>query len=445
MLTLAIAGRPNVGKSTLFNRLSGTQHALVDDQPGVTRDRREAEGHIGPLRFLLFDTAGLEEAEANSLQARMTQQTLRALQDADVTLFVIDGRAGITPMDQHFAQILRKAAKRVVLLVNKAEGNAANATVHEAHALGFGEPVPISAAHGEGLGELYEALMPYTKHDEIVSESSEISDPLLHIAIVGRPNAGKSTLINRLLGEDRLLTGPEAGITRDSIAVPFTYEGRALKLVDTAGMRRRTHIEDTVEKMAVGDTLRAIQYAQVVVLMMDASAPMEKQDISIAGLVEREGRALVLAVNKWDTVSDQQAVRKRVEDRLQTAFPHVRGIPVVYLSGQKGKGLPQLMQEIFRIYEVWSTRIPTGELNRWLEDALERHSPPLISGRRLKLRYVTQAKSRPPTLVFAANLPEREIPEHYMRYLLNDLRQWFKLPGIPIRFKIRKNKNPYAD
>ncbi len=443
MLKVAIAGRPNVGKSTLFNRLTGTQFALVDDQPGVTRDRREGLGHIGPLEFTLFDTAGLEEAEDTSLQARMTEQTLRGVREADVILFLIDGRAGITPIDKHFAQHLRKEGAKIVLVVNKAEGKAADTTLLEAYSFGFGEPVAISAAHNEGMGELYEALAPFASvPEETEEDNEEAPDGILQLAIVGRPNAGKSTLINRLLGEDRLLTGPEAGITRDAIAVPFAYKGREIRLVDTAGMRRRTHIDSAVEKMAVADSLRAIQYAQVVVLVVDAAQPLEKQDVTIASLVEQEGRALVLAVNKWDQVSDVKAVRQHIQDKLQTALPHLRGLPVVELSGLKGSGLDALMRAAFHAYDIWNTHIGTAPLNRWLEDALSRHSPPLIDGRRLKLRYITQAKTRPPTFTLFSNLSD--VPEHYLRYLTNDLREYFNLPGVPLRMKIRKSKNPYA-
>ena len=437
--TVAIVGRPNVGKSTLYNRLTGKRHALVDDQPGVTRDRREGEANLAGLEFTIFDTAGLEDAESGSLAARMTEQTQQAIAEADVTMLVVDGRAGITPMDKHFAKLIRKTEKPVVLVVNKAEGGRASTAIAEANRLGFGEPVAISAEHGEGLVDLYDALAKFDKE----SDEAEVQEeaPPLQLAIVGRPNAGKSTLINRILKEERLLTGPEAGITRDSIAVDYVYEGTPLKLVDTAGMRKKAGITEKVEKLAVADTLRAIQYAHVVVLVIDAQAPLEKQDNTIAALIEQEGRAMVLAVNKWDTVDDKPAYLKAIEQRLAIVLPQVKGIPVIPISGKTGENLHQLMKQCFKAYAQWNRNFGTGELNRWLEAALSEYTPPLVKGRRIKIRYMTQKTSRPPSFILFSNTSD--IPESYLRYLVNHLRVWFTLPGVPVRIKIRKNKNPY--
>lgn len=452
--TVAIIGRPNVGKSTLFNRLTGTKHAIVDDTPGVTRDRREGAAHIADLHFRVFDTAGLEEAEENTLTDRMTKQTLNALKDADVVLMVMDGRAGVTPLDKQFALTARKSGKPVVLVVNKAEGKVAQAAMNEAYSLGFKELVPISAEHGEGMGELYSALAPFAKDTGSVGEESfddeEESDEdniFLHknlqIAVVGRPNAGKSTLINTLLGEERVLTGPEAGITRDSIAVPFTYKDKNLTLVDTAGMRKKASIDTKLERLSVSDTLRSIQYAQVVVLVLDATQALEKQDNMIASLVEREGRAMVIALNKWDLVKDKTAYMKEFELRLAEQLPQIRGVPMVPISAHNGKGVDRLIQSALDVLLVWAKRVPTGQLNRFLEAALEKHAPPLINGRRLKIRYMTQAKSRPPTFVLASNMDDSEVPDHYLRYLINGLREAFGMHGVPIRIKVKKNKNPY--
>lgn len=440
--TVAIVGRPNVGKSTLFNRLTGTRHALVDDRPGVTRDRREGDANLAGLEFTIFDTAGLEDADNDTLAGRMTAQTEQAIAEADVTMMVIDGRAGVTPVDKHFAQLIRKSQKPVVLVVNKAEGGRASTAIAEAHRLGFGEPVAISAEHGEGLADLYDALAKFEDEGN-TKEKDEAFVPPLQLAIVGRPNVGKSTLINRLLNEERLLTGPEAGITRDAIAVDYVFEKTPLKLVDTAGMRRKSGITEKVEKLAVADTLRAIQYAHVVVLVIDANAPLEKQDNTIAALVEQEGRAMVLAVNKWDTVDDKSAYIKAIEKRLAIVLPQVKGIPVVPISGKSGHNLTKLMRECFRAYELWNTQLGTGELNRWLEAALAEHTPPLVSGRRIKIRYMTQKSSRPPSFILFSNTSD--VPESYLRYLVNTMRVWFSLPGIPIRVKVRKNKNPYAE
>lgn len=443
--TVAIAGRPNVGKSTLFNRLTGTQHALVDDMPGVTRDRREGLANIGGMEFILIDTAGLEDAEEGSLAARMTEQTEQAIKNADVTLFVVDGRAGITPIDKHFANLLRRKKTRIILLVNKAEGGKASTAISESYGLGFGEPVAVSAAHGEGLSDLYNALSPFAKKDSELGtcslESENINTPM-QIAIVGRPNVGKSTLVNKVLGEERVLTGAEAGITRDAIAVDFEFEDRKIKLVDTAGMRRKSNINEKVEKLAVGDTLRSVQYAHVVILVIDAQAPMERQENNIATLVEREGRAMVIAVNKWDSVKDKPAYIKAINEVIEKTLPQLKGIPIVPISAQSGFNINELLKTCFHVYELWNREISTAALNRWLEIALEAHSPPLVNSRRIKIRYMTQKSARPPSFILFANTSE--IPDSYIRYLTNSLREYFSLPSVPIRMRIKKNKNPYS-
>lgn len=440
--TVVIAGRPNVGKSTLFNRLTGKQHALVDDMPGVTRDRREGDASLGGMEFTLIDTAGLEDAPEGSLAARMTVQTQRAVEDADVTLLVVDGRVGITPIDKHFATLLRKKKTKVILVVNKAEGGKASATISESYSLGFGEAVAISAAHGEGLSELYDALAPFSKKSDEKEEAGEDINTPMQIAIVGRPNVGKSTLVNKILGEDRVLTGPEAGITRDAIAASFEFDGKPVKLVDTAGMRRKSNVTEKVEKLAVADTLRAVQYAHVVILVIDAQAPMEKQENNIAALVEQEGRALVVAINKWDTVSDKPAYLKAINEILEKTLPQLKGVAVVPVSAETGFQIPKLLKTCFKMYELWNKEIGTGALNRWLESALEIHAPPLVKSRRIKIRYMTQKSARPPSFILFANTSD--IPDSYIRYLTNSLREAFALPSVPIRMKIKKNNNPYA-
>jgi GTP-binding protein len=440
--TVAIVGRPNVGKSTLFNRLTGRRQALVDDTPGVTRDRREAPASIGPLEFRVFDTAGLEEAEGGSLQARMTKLSEQAIDQADVTLMLIDGRAGVMPMDEHFAAVIRKKHKPVILVVNKLEGGKNNHVLAEIYKLGLGEPIGISAEHGEGIMDLYEALLPFAKESEAEEEDEGRILPM-QIAIVGRPNVGKSTLFNRILGEERTLTGPEAGITRDSIMVDCEFDGKPLKLVDTAGMRRRANVTEKIEKLATADTRNTIAYAHVVVWVVDANQPLEKQDNTIASLVEQEGRAIVLAVNKWDEVGDKAAYLKAINQRLDMVFTQARGIAVVPISASTGYNVNKLLKECFRAYDIWNRHIGTGELNRWLEAAIDAHTPPLIKGRRIKIRYMTQKCARPPTFLLFANI--EDVPDSYTRYLVNTMRERFELPGVPIRIKIKTGKNPYSE
>jgi GTP-binding protein len=447
--TVAIIGRPNVGKSTLFNRLVGRQLALVDDLPGVTRDRREGEGRIADLAFRLIDTAGFEEAPPDALAGRMRAQTERSLDLADVALLVIDARAGLTPADRHFARWLRRWGKPVVLVANKAEGRAALADLGEAYALGLGDPVPISAQHGEGLGELYERLLPFAPErdtaDEVGSGEPEEAGETkpLQLAVVGRPNVGKSTLVNRLVGEERVLTGPEPGITRDAIAIEWRWGGRAIRLIDTAGMRRRARIEARLERLSVADTLRAVRFAETVILVLDAEQPLERQDLTIANLVAEEGRALVLALNKCDLVANRAALLKALRERLETALPQLSGVSLVPISGLSGSGLAMLMKAVFAADAVWNRRVPTAALNRWLARIQERHPPPLVAGRRLRLRYMTQVNTRPPSFALFASKPG-ELPDAYRRYLTNALRQDFDLPGSPIRLMLRKSENPYA-
>lgn len=438
---LALIGRPNVGKSTLFNRLTGKQHALVHDAPGVTRDRREGAASIAGLEFSVMDTAGIDAAEKGSLQSRMTEQTMRASEEADVILMMVDGKAGITPIDEQFAKMLRKSKKPLLLAVNKAEGKAAKAAILDAHRLGLGEPIAISAEHGEGMADLYDALKGFAKEDAVVEDDADSGT--LTIAIAGRPNVGKSTLLNTIIGEERVLTGPEAGITRDSITVAHTVGGKQIRLVDTAGMRKKANVNEKLEKMSIADTLRAIQYAQVVVVVMDAEQPLEKQDNAIAALVESEGRAMVVAINKWDTVKEKDAFIKAFRQRFEKVLPQIKGVPVVPISGATNYNIGKLFNACFEAYSIWNTKIGTGELNRWLEAMLEAHTPQLVNGRRLKIRYITQKSARPPSFILFANL--KEVPEHYLRYLVNGMRERFALHGVPIRITVKKNKNPYAE
>jgi GTP-binding protein len=443
--TLAIIGRPNVGKSTLFNRLVGKKLALVDDQPGVTRDRREGEAHLGDLDFIVIDTAGLEEAQEDTLAGRMRRQTEEALLDADAVIFVVDVRTGNTPADRHFAQLVRRAGKPVILLANKAEGKLGMMEAQEAYALGLGDPIPFSAEHGEGLADLYDAVREaLPEHTAKPAEEQQEDDPdrPLRIAVVGRPNAGKSTLINRLIGEERLLTGPEAGITRDSIGVEWSWHGRKVKLFDTAGMRKRSKVDDKLEKLSVADGLRAVRFAEVVILLLDATIPFEKQDLAILGVIEREGRAVIIVLNKWDQVANGQALLKRLADEAEHTLSNLRGVTVLPVSGLNGQGLDKMMQACFDAAEVWSRRVPTGKLNRWLEAMTEAHPPPAVSGRRIKIRYMTQPKSRPPYFAIFGNQLD-QLPDSYHRYLITGLRESFDLPGTPIRLSMRNSDNPY--
>lgn len=439
--TVAIIGRPNVGKSTLFNRLVGKRLALVDDSPGVTRDRREGTGRIGDMSFRVIDTAGLEEAFDDSLEARMRRQTEQAIADAEVALLLVDARSGVTPLDQHFAAWARRGATPVIVVANKCEGAKGEQGLYDAYSLGLGEPVALSAEHGEGMAELFTALQPYQPDEAEVSDLED--DRPVQLAIVGRPNVGKSTLINRLIGEERLLTGPEAGITRDAIALDWNYKGRPLRLVDTAGLRRRARVSEKVERLSGADTMRAIRFAQVVVLLLDADDMLERQDLTIARQIVDEGRAIVVAANKWDLVEDRQEALGRLRDRLETSLPQVRGVPVVTLSALTGNNLDRLMEAVFSAYDVWNTRIETSKLNEWLGYMLEAHPPPLAAGRRIRLRYITQVKSRPPTFAVWTSRPDA-LPESYLRYLINGLRDDFGLDGIPLRFLLRKGRNPYA-
>ncbi len=455
--TIAIIGRPNVGKSTLFNRLVGQKLALVDDQPGVTRDRREGDGRLGDLEFTLIDTAGLDEGPKGSLTARMQEQTEAAIALADALMFVIDARAGLTPNDRAFADFARRANKPVVLVANKSEGKAGETGAMEAYALGLGDPIPISAEHGEGLSDLYDALRvlmpePLETDDEdddldgfenVDGEDESLSTRPIRVAVLGRPNAGKSTLINRLLGEDRLLTSPEAGTTRDSIAVDVTWKGREFRVFDTAGLRRRSRIEDKLEKLSVSDALRAVRFAEVVVLMMDSQSKFEEQDLRLADLIEREGRALVIAVNKWDLMDRAPSQIARLREDADHLLPQVRGMPVVAVSGMMGEGIDRLMSAIEDAYGVWNRRASTASLNRWFEQAIQTNPPPAVSGRRLKLNYITQAKARPPSFVVFCSRADA-IPESYLRYLVNSLRGFFELPGTPIRITLREKENPFA-
>jgi len=450
--TIVIIGRPNVGKSTLFNRLVGQKLALVDDAPGVTRDRREGEAQLGDLHFTVIDTAGLDEGAKGSLTARMQEQTETAIGLADALMFVIDARAGLTPSDRAFADFARRANKPVILLANKSEGKHGEIGAMEAYALGLGEPIQISAEHGEGMSDLYDALRslmpePEEEGEEGDEETAESDEELAHrpirVAVVGRPNAGKSTLINRLLGEERLLTSAEAGTTRDSIAVEITWNGREFRIFDTAGLRRRSRIEEKLEKLSVADALRAVRFAEVVVLMMDAKNKFEEQDLRIADLIEREGRALVIAVNKWDLMETKPGAISALRTEADHLLPQVRGAPLVAVSGLMGEGIDRLMSAIEEAYAVWNRRVSTASLNRWFEQAVDANPPPAVSGRRLKLNYITQAKARPPSFVLFCSRADA-VPQSYLRYLVNSLREHFELPGTPVRIALREKANPFA-
>jgi len=443
--TVAIIGRPNVGKSTLFNRLVGRRLALVDDLPGVTRDRREGTGRLGDLTFTLIDTAGLETAAPESLTARMQAQTEAAIAAADVIFFVVDVRAGMMPVDHTFANLVRRSGKPTILIANKSEGRAAAAGALEAYALGLGDPVTISAEHGEGLADLYEALRATLPERTAVPADEEARGPErpIHVAVVGRPNSGKSTLVNRLIGEDRLLTGPEAGITRDSIAVDLVWRGHRFRMHDTAGLRKRARIEEKLEKLSVADALNAVRFADVVIVLMDAERPFEEQDLRIADLIEREGRALVIGMNKWDLVDGGPAATRQLRAETDHWLPQVKGVPVVAMSGLTGTGLDRLMTAVVEAHAVWNKRVPTSTLNRWLAAVTAAHPPPAVSGRRIRLDYLTQPKSRPPSFVLFCSRADA-VPEDYRRYLVNSLREVFDLPGTPIRLTLREKKNPFA-
>jgi len=469
--TLAIVGRPNVGKSTLFNRLVGKKLALVDDQPGVTRDLREGEARLGDLRFTVIDSAGLEDATDNSLEGRMRRLTERAVEMADVCLFMIDARVGVTPTDEIFAEILRKKSAHVILAANKSEGSAADAGVLEAYGLGLGEPIRMSGEHGEGMNDLYSELLPVSeKFEKLAEETAPLTDVLLdedadadfnageeiaatpvptiekplQVAVVGRPNAGKSTLINKILGEDRLLTGPEAGITRDAISLKIDWSGTPMRIFDTAGMRKKAKVQEKIEKLSVSDGLRAVKFAEVVVVLLDAAIPFEQQDLRIADLAAREGRAVVIAVNKWDIEDEKQDKLKALKEAFERLLPQLRGAPLITVSAKTGRGLERLHDAIMRAHDVWNRRVPTAALNRWLAGMLEQHPPPAPQGKRIKLRYMTQAKTRPPGFVVMCSHPDK-MPESYNRYLINGLRDDFDMPGTPIRLTLRGqgDKNPY--
>ena len=470
--TLAIVGRPNVGKSTLFNRLAGKRLALVDDTPGVTRDRREAEGRLSDLRFRLMDTAGFEEGAPGTLPERMRRQTDRAIEDADLVLMLMDARAGITPLDEHFADLLRRIDKPVILGANKCEAQKAYDMIYETYSLGLGDPVALSAEHGQGLAELYDriiegcrlaAIDPYAEEEDEYKpkaeqddgpeegdldyefedeEEEEVDNRPLRLAVVGRPNAGKSTLINFMLEEDRLITGPEAGLTRDSISVDWEWDGLPIKLFDTAGLRRKARIDDKLEKLSAADTLRAIQFAEVCVLLLDGTRGVDKQDLKIAEHIVREGRALVIALNKWDAVEDRLQLQRDLSDSLTRSLPQLKGVETVTISALNGQGVQKIMPAVARAVELWNARIPTSHFNQWLEGTVERHPTPSPSGRRIRIRYGAQIKTRPPTFRLFCNRPDL-LPDSYVRYLENELRKDFDLPGVPLRMMLKKSDNPY--
>jgi GTP-binding protein len=442
--TVAIVGRPNVGKSTLFNRLVGKRLALVDDRPGVTRDRREGDANLLGLEFRVIDTAGFEDEDPQTLPGRMRKQTEAAVRSADAALFLIDSREGVTPLDEEIGRWLRAESTPVVLVANKSEGRAGESGVLDGFRLGLGEPVAISAEHGEGVADLFEALLPHIERDEEIEDEELEADEAapLKLAIVGRPNAGKSTLVNRMLGEDRLITGPEAGITRDSISLDWEWNGRPVRLVDTAGLRKRARVTDKLERLSTADARRSIDYAEVVVVLLDATRGLESQDLRIAELVIEEGRALIIAINKWDVAENASALFNGIKAALEEGLSQVKGLPVLTVSAKTGKGIDQLLGAAFELREQWSRRVSTGELNRWFERAIEANPPPAPGGKRIKLRYITQVKARPPSFVIFGNRLS-ELPESYSRYLLNSMRRDLKLGPVPLRLTLRSPKNPF--
>lgn len=446
--SIVIAGRPNVGKSTLFNRLAGKRLALVDDMPGLTRDRKEAEAAIGRDRVRLIDTAGLDDAAEGSISARMSEQSKNAIVASDLVLFVIDARAGLTPADEQFADQVRASGKPVILVANKCEGRAVNSGIYEGFKLGLGEPVAISAEHGEGIGDL---LSEITKALEGLGDRSEqeiletvpARERPLKLAIIGRPNAGKSTFVNTLLGEERMITGPEPGLTRDAVATEFAWEGRKVELFDTAGLRRKSRISERAEKLAVGDALNAIRFAEVIILLVEVDRALDKQDLQLAALAEREGRALVIGINKWDLVEEPDKHLRTLREAVARQLPQIKGVPVVPVSALSGRGTQKLMKAVFDVYKDWNRRVPTAALNRWFTEAIADHPPPAVAGRRIKLRFITQPHARPPTFVIFCSHPQA-LPESYKRYLVNSLRETAKLDAVPIRVHLRKPDNPYA-
>jgi GTP-binding protein len=440
--TVAIVGRPNVGKSTLFNRLVGKKLALVDDRPGVTRDRREGDAHLLGLDFRVIDTAGFEDEDPQSLPGRMRRQTEAAVRDADAALFLVDAREGLTPLDEEIGRWLRVETTPVIVVANKAEGRAAESGIFEAFRLGLGEPVALSAEHGEGVADLFEALQPLIERDEAAPEEEDDGEGPLKLAVVGRPNAGKSTLINRMLGEERMITGPEAGITRDSIALQWEWQGRAVQLVDTAGLRKRAKVDDKLERLSAADTRRAIDFAEVVVVLLDATRGLESQDLRIAAQVIEEGRALIIVLNKWDVAEGASSLFNGVKAALAEGLAQIKDVPLLTVSGKTGKGIDTMVEVAFDLRDAWSRRIPTGELNRWFESAVEANPPPAPKGRRIKLRYITQVTTRPPTFVVFGNRTD-ELSESYRRYLVNALRRDLKLDAIPLRLNFRGRTNPF--
>ena len=439
--TIAIVGRPNVGKSTLFNRLVGKRLALVDDRPGVTRDRREGDAKLLGLDFRVIDTAGFEDEDPHSLPGRMRQQTEAAVRDADAALFMIDAREGLTPLDEEIGRWLRAEATPVIVVANKAEGRASENGIFEAFRLGLGDPIALSAEHGEGVADLFEALQPFVEREDDEEEEEGQGAPL-KLAIVGRPNAGKSTLVNRMVGEERMITGPEAGITRDSISLDWQWEGRPVRLVDTAGLRKRAKVEDKLERLSAADTKRAIDYAEVVVLLLDATRGLEAQDLRIAAQVIEEGRALIIALNKWDVAENASSLFNGVKAALAEGLAQLRDVPLLTVSAKSGKGIDTILKVAFDLREAWSRRVPTGELNRWFEAAIDANPPPAPKGQRIKLRYITQVKSRPPSFVVFGNRTD-ELPESYRRYLLNAMRRDLGLGPVPVRLEFRGRGNPF--